>query len=847
MRRLIRTATAGLLSLLLFSPSILAAQTSSTDTTKTKKRQFVVVQDPPRTDKKPVQRQRARTTPKTPKQPRDGQTSNTTTDSGAQGSGKDPRASSGSTKKPKGERPQRDPKTPRTPKHPKDDVPSTESDGNPDGNDGYPSDNETGGKDTTPTRDTDRHHSRPRFPVDIVITTDPFGGSRNQDDKKKDKSDKKDKKKKDDIPANQLADQPKYRSLTISRDQYKRLIDVLLLQNKIPAALRVLELLKEQEYYEYTGSYGEQIASTAQPLSDDEVSRVLALVDGQSHPESTEAAFSLDELLLAAGAPFNPQFDVERVALKKKKKKSADASADASDAASEDEFSSDDGESKKDKDKKSKSSKKDKDKDEKKDKKSKKDKDAKKDNDSDANGDESWEAVVEGQTDHILELSAEAEMLNAIAPANRTSAQTARLAEIDRELQSSTSELDARLVLVGSQLGPTDPRARRLNNPDRVVAAINQLGPGVVSLYTVSTQERFWVVLVTPYVRKAYNTKITEGEMNRKVRDFRDVVTNPKLDPIPLAQELYSIILGPVEADLQLAGAQTLLWSFDGVLRYVPVVALHDGRQYVVEKYRNVVFNKASIARLLDIPSSTLSGVGLGVSKQIGMYAPLPAVEDELRGIFRDASVGSVDGTVAGSILLDSNFTEPALEKALRTGYPVVHIATHFQIEPGNASNSELLLGDGTLLNIGDIRQFQGVFNGIDLLTLSACNTAASGASSDGREFECLGTIAQAKGARSVIASLWAVNDRSTSSLMQAFYRLKSSQPGLTKAETLREAQRMLLHGAIQVPGGGPTDRALVHTQPTSTVVAPPFTPDPSAPFAHPFYWAPFVLIGNFR
>ena len=148
---------------------------------------------------------------------------------------------------------------------------------------------------------------------------------------------------------------------------------------------------------------------------------------------------------------------------------------------------------------------------------------------------------------------------------------------------------------------------------------------------------------------------------------------------------------------------------------------------------------------------------------------------------------------------------------------------------------------------MGDIRKIKGGFRDVDLLTLSACNTAASGPGADGKEVESFGTIAQERGAKAVIASLWPVNDRSTSQLMQSFYRMRAASPGETKAELLGRAQRELLTGAVSGSAAGAPARALVHTKPAPGAAVPTFTPDPAAPFAHPYYWAPFVLIGNVK
>ena len=124
------------------------------------------------------------------------------------------------------------------------------------------------------------------------------------------------------------------------------------------------------------------------------------------------------------------------------------------------------------------------------------------------------------------------------------------------------------------------------------------------------------------------------------------------------------------------------------------------------------------------------------------------------------------------------------------------------------------------------------------------------GATGDGREVDGLGILAQQKGAKAVVTSLWEVSDASTGLLMQEFYRLWTTTAHMPKAEALREAQLALLHGEIkpsrvaaesnmQVAGDGTKPPAERGVQPKGAI--------PPASYAHPYYWAPFVLIGNWR
>jgi CHAT domain-containing protein len=296
------------------------------------------------------------------------------------------------------------------------------------------------------------------------------------------------------------------------------------------------------------------------------------------------------------------------------------------------------------------------------------------------------------------------------------------------------------------------------------------------------------------------------------------------------------------------------MWSLDGVLRYVPVSALNDGKQYLVEQYQNVVFTPASQARLKDAPARNWDALGLGVSKAHGERIPaLPGVLDEMRGIIRESVVINAGtnnqlGVLPGVVKLDEQFTQEAMLTQLRQRPKVVHIASHFQFSPGNETNSALLLGDGSFLSLAQIKSLPNIFGGVELLTLSACNTATGGSGANGKEVEGFAVLAQRQGAKAVVASLWPVADRSTMLLMQEFYRSREARNGESKIAALREAQLKLLRGEMTVDATPSTNRQIRHeeAQPGEAKRAL-FKPDPKAPFAHPYYWAPFILIGNWK
>jgi CHAT domain-containing protein len=362
-------------------------------------------------------------------------------------------------------------------------------------------------------------------------------------------------------------------------------------------------------------------------------------------------------------------------------------------------------------------------------------------------------------------------------------------------------------------------------------------------------QEKTSILVITAATTVAREQPITAQEMNRKVAVLQQALRDRTTDPRPAAQDIYNTLFRPIEADLRQAGADTLVWSLEGVLRYVPLAALYDGKQYIVEKYNTVTVNPVSLPRLKEKPDlGRLSVAAMGISQKLELALPgLPAVKSELDQIVRDVKVKDANGVLPGTLLLDGQFTEKAMENQLNGEHAVVHIASHFVFNPGDDSQSYLLLAGkdegvgGFHLTVADFNSNPKLkFRKTDLLTLSACETGMSGNASDGREVDGLGTTAQLKGARAVISSLWEVNDTSTGALMADFYRRWAAGAGrVNKAEALRQAQLDLLqgrrnrHGADVDSGRG---SALVPTGQITPVG-----------FSHPYYWAPFVLMGNWR
>jgi CHAT domain-containing protein/Tfp pilus assembly protein PilF len=386
-------------------------------------------------------------------------------------------------------------------------------------------------------------------------------------------------------------------------------------------------------------------------------------------------------------------------------------------------------------------------------------------------------------------------------------------------------------------------------------AQLREAGPGVVLITTYLLPQRYRVIVSTGRTmvdRKVeYRSVGLDGErVNKKIMEFKSALQSPDGDPRPPGKELYDIFFKPIESDIKNARAKTLLWSLDGSLRYVPVAALYDGRRYLAERYQNVLVTLGQPYHLFDKPARRDWRVlGLGVSKQYKNFRELPSVPFELTTIVHDERISQDEGGVLSGIrLLDSDFTQQSFIDNLRPvkHFNVVHLATHFHLG-SNLDNSGLLLGDGNILSLYTINRDSAFdFNTCDLLTLSACETGVSVEDSNGGEVESLGMIAQNHGAKAVLATLWKVADRSTAILMSEFYRLRKADPGLTKSEALRLAQVEMLEGKLG-PRTAARERRDTGEAEAPGAPAPPHAYDLKRPYAHPYYWSPFILIGNWR
>ncbi|NET03362.1 MAG: CHAT domain-containing protein [Symploca sp. SIO2B6] len=334
---------------------------------------------------------------------------------------------------------------------------------------------------------------------------------------------------------------------------------------------------------------------------------------------------------------------------------------------------------------------------------------------------------------------------------------------------------------------------------------IDKVDATAAVIYPIILPDRLAVILSVPeQPLDYYETRLPETEVQSILEQLLQSL-NPAFSNrvrLRFSQQVYNWLIRPAEAKLSENEVKTLVFILDGALRNLPMAALYDGQKYLLQKYNIALSQGLQLLEPRALPREGLKALTGGLTEARQGFSPLPAVEFE---------VNQIASELPAEILLNQEFTKATLQAQIQEApFRVVHLATHGQFS-SQADETFLLTWEGRI-NVKDLDQLLHVrerddSNPIELLVLSACQTA------EGDKQAALGLagIALRSGARSTLATLWSVQDESTAELMAEFYR-ELSQVEISKAKALRQAQLSLLR---------------------------------KPQYEHPFYWAPFVLVGN--
>jgi len=378
-------------------------------------------------------------------------------------------------------------------------------------------------------------------------------------------------------------------------------------------------------------------------------------------------------------------------------------------------------------------------------------------------------------------------------------------------------------------------------------------------LYPILLPDRIELLLETESGIVRRTVKVSAATVQSTARGFAEILRNGVADYSVPAGQLYDWLVRPLEPTLAQNPIDTLIFVPDGVLRLIPIDALHDGRQFVLEKYATGTVIGMSMTNNTQPGKRRIESLVAGMSEPGPILAKLddatvrqiigtggeasatarPADNRSVRSprarlarglasadenpVRRNAAlrealalpsvkdeVDAVGAILQSKSLLNETFTVESFRREAGTGnYQIVHIASH-GVFGGTASSSYIMAYDDFLTLDGlqsVLRSEKFRNNPVELLSLSACETAEG---DDRSPLGISGAAIKAR-AKSVLGTLWPVDDRAARTVMERFYNgLRSGQ--LSKAQALREAQLQIMN---------------------------------DKEFAQPFYWAPFVLIGN--
>jgi CHAT domain-containing protein/tetratricopeptide (TPR) repeat protein len=342
------------------------------------------------------------------------------------------------------------------------------------------------------------------------------------------------------------------------------------------------------------------------------------------------------------------------------------------------------------------------------------------------------------------------------------------------------------------------------NNCLNARLAAKKEDPTAAAIYPFILRDRLEVILQLPQQRWLhYATTVSKDEVETTLKQLQENLQKPHTlrQVQSLSEKVYNWLIRPGALALAESKTHTLVFVLDGWLRNIPMAALYDGKQYLIEKYSIALTPGLQLIEPKPLQKE-LKAIAAGLTEPRSGFSALPNVKLELE---------EIRSQIPSSILLNQEFTSKALQNRINSlPFPVVHLATHGQFS-SKAEETFIVAWDERIY-VNKLNELvrtleQNRPEAIELLILSACQTATG----DERASLGIAGIAFQAGARSTIASLWNLDDQSTAVLMSKFYQ-ELADKKLTKAEVLRRAQLALLH---------------------------------NPKYKRPMFWASYILLGN--
>lgn len=364
-----------------------------------------------------------------------------------------------------------------------------------------------------------------------------------------------------------------------------------------------------------------------------------------------------------------------------------------------------------------------------------------------------------------------------------------------------------------------------------------QVGKKAAIIYVVSLKDQLQLLLILPN-----NQPIRQVVPDANRNLVRKVATELRSDLTSSiqsskyrysAQQLYRWIITPLESALQANQIDSLIFSMDSGLRSIPIAALYDGKQFLIEKYSVSIIPSFSLTDTRYFPLSNKPMLAVGISESTQGQIPLPGVAVEVLTL--------ANRLWSGQKLLNEQSTLDNFKDVNRQKYfGIIHIATHAEFKPGTIHNSYIQFWNEKL-RFDQLRQLSKTLGWqndpkVELLVLSACRTALGDAQA---ELGFAGLTVQA-GVKTALGSLWAVSDEGSLALMTKFYESLKTLP--FKSEALQQAQLGMLKEQIRIENGKlRLDEQNLLPLPLNLAELG------NVNLSHPYYWSAFTVIGNWN
>ncbi|NET80032.1 CHAT domain-containing protein [Okeania hirsuta] len=426
--------------------------------------------------------------------------------------------------------------------------------------------------------------------------------------------------------------------------------------------------------------------------------------------------------------------------------------------------------------------------------------------------------------------------------------------DIQFDFRANIEPLYRKLValLLQPELGSTQPKLSNIKAAQKVIESlqlaeldnffqnacvnaedinIDEIDKNAAVIYPILLDNQLSVILKLPGTENFRYASVSDKNF---AAQFQDTLFNLRANITTIrgsskvklpSNQLYQWLIKPFEADLEIdlehdtSQIKTLVFVLDGLLRNFPMSVLYDSdrERYLVERYAIAVVPGLQLVNPKPLLKEQLRVLTAGTSQKAPSYelegfSSLPYIQQEL---------DAIEKTVLQSEkLADEKFTKTNIQAQVNSEpFNIIHIATHGQFSSN--PDDTFILGWEERINVRDLdlllqtRNLTRSERAIELLILSACQTALG----DTRAALGLAGVSIRAGARSVLGSLWNVNDGSTAELMKQFYQelLQSGSSQLRKAEALRQVQMKFIKGEIEL----------------------------NADYDKPYYWSSFILVGN--